>query len=176
MLLSYDLAEYAFHRLQHAWRPLWLMHALHHSDPDMNVTTTNRHFWADRIVKTLLLYPLVDVIFRFGENATLICLVAMSYNFVPHADLRWSYGRFWVVLNGPQYHRIHHSRDPAHHNRNFAALFPVFDLLFGTAYRPLAGEFPQTGLHGSTVPPGLVPMLAWPWPPRRQQAAASAQS
>jgi sterol desaturase/sphingolipid hydroxylase (fatty acid hydroxylase superfamily) len=27
-----------------------------------------------------------------------------------------------------------------HHDKNFAALFPVFDVIFGTAYRPQAHE------------------------------------
>ena len=42
-LVLIDLYEYTFHRLAHAWRPLWLLHAVHHSDPHVDVTTAMRH-------------------------------------------------------------------------------------------------------------------------------------
>jgi sterol desaturase/sphingolipid hydroxylase (fatty acid hydroxylase superfamily) len=50
------------------------------------------------------------------------------------------------VLVTPQVHRIHHSIDPVHHNRNFADALPIFDIVFGTYHRPAKEEFPPTGL------------------------------
>src|SRR5207237_1648666 len=38
-----DLLRYAVHRCQHAVPFLWRLHALHHSDPDVDVTTSVRH-------------------------------------------------------------------------------------------------------------------------------------
>jgi len=167
VLLAFDFAEYSFHRLQHSWRPLWVMHALHHSDHDMNVTTTSRHCWIEPVIKAMFLYPLVGLVFRIGPHAMLIYMVATYYNFIPHTNVKWSLGRFWMVLNSPQYHRIHHSREPAHYNRNFAALLPLFDVLFGTFHRPKEAEYPRTGLDEVTVPPDIVEMLAWPFAARR---------
>ena len=176
VLLAFDLAEYGFHRLQHAWRPLWLLHALHHSDHDMNVTTTSRHCWVELFIKALFLYPLVGLVFRVGPHATLIYFVLTYYNFVPHSNVKWSLGRFWMVLNSPQYHRIHHSREPRHHNRNFAALLPLYDVLFGTYHRPGEAEYPRTGLPEVAVPPGLVEMLTWPFAARRAAGSGAARA
>ena len=166
VLVCFDLAEYGFHRLQHAWRPLWVLHALHHSDHDMNVTTTSRHCWIELIVKAVFLYPLIGIVFRVGPHAMLIYTLATYYNFIPHTNVRWSFGPLCKVLNSPQYHRIHHSREPAHRDRNFAALFPVFDLMFGTFHRPVEGEYPRTGLVEVREPPGVLEMLAWPFAAR----------
>lgn len=57
------------------------------------------------------------------------------------------------LLVTPQVHRIHHSRDPGHYNRNFADAFPLFDILFGTYHKPAAEEFPETGLGGDYPAP-----------------------
>jgi sterol desaturase/sphingolipid hydroxylase (fatty acid hydroxylase superfamily) len=34
-----DFASYALHLLSHRWRGLWLFHAVHHSDPQLDATT-----------------------------------------------------------------------------------------------------------------------------------------
>jgi hypothetical protein len=41
--LLIDFLNYAVHRCQHAIPFLWRFHALHHSDPDVDVTTSVRH-------------------------------------------------------------------------------------------------------------------------------------
>jgi len=41
--LLLDFMNYAVHRCQHAVPFLWRFHALHHSDPDVDVTTSVRH-------------------------------------------------------------------------------------------------------------------------------------
>ena len=51
-----------------------------------------------------------------------------------------------LVITGPQYHRIHHSFQLEHLDKNFAAFFPIWDILFGTYYHPGKDEFPSTGL------------------------------
>jgi sterol desaturase/sphingolipid hydroxylase (fatty acid hydroxylase superfamily) len=48
-----DFLEYLFHRAQHAWPILWAMHSFHHSDPSVNVTTTQRNFWLEGPIKLL---------------------------------------------------------------------------------------------------------------------------
>jgi sterol desaturase/sphingolipid hydroxylase (fatty acid hydroxylase superfamily) len=61
------------------------------------------------------------------------------------------------ILVTPQVHRIHHSIDPQHYNKNFADALPIFDIVFGTYYRPDKEEFPATGL-GSEYP---APRSIW---------------
>jgi sterol desaturase/sphingolipid hydroxylase (fatty acid hydroxylase superfamily) len=70
----------------------------------------------------------------------------MASAFFNHANIRLRLGPLTPILCGPQYHRIHHSRLPEHQDKNFAALFPVIDMMFGTYHRPSRDEFPPTGL------------------------------
>ncbi len=161
-IVAMDFMEYLFHRAQHGVPFLWEMHSLHHSDPSLNVTTTMRAFWLEPAIKAVFIYPIVGILFQAPSPVLTIYGVSKIYDFVNHLNLRVHFGRFWVVLNGPQYHRIHHSCDPAHFNRNFAAFFPVFDWIFGTYHRPMPGEFPVTGLDTHDLPRNLLEALAWP--------------
>src|SRR5438270_2583943 len=50
--LLLDLLQYAMHRCQHAVPFLWRLHALHHSDPDVDVTTSVRHHPIEYLIAT----------------------------------------------------------------------------------------------------------------------------
>ena len=45
-------------------------------------------------------------------------------------------GRFVSWIGNPQWHRIHHSLQPEHFDKNFAGLLPLWDILFGTFRNP----------------------------------------
>jgi sterol desaturase/sphingolipid hydroxylase (fatty acid hydroxylase superfamily) len=161
-LVAMDGGEYAFHRAQHRIPALWAMHSLHHSDPAVNVSTAPRHFWAEDLLKTGSIYLVVALLLRVNPIVSgLYTLIAMS-NFFFHMNLRIGYGRFSFILNSPQYHRLHHSLEPEHRGRNFAAILPIFDVLFGGYYRPRPGEYPPTGLYDADQPSGLIEAVLWP--------------
>lgn len=162
--LATDFVEYLWHRAQHRVPLLWAMHSLHHSDPAVNVTTTTRHFWLETPLKAILVYPAVAIVFHVTPAIYVFYGVCKLYDFVQHLNLKAHFGPLWPVLNGPQFHRIHHSSRPEHCNRNFAHFFPVFDIIFGTHYRPMPGEYPATGLETGEVPTLLEATL---WPLRR---------
>jgi len=65
---------------------------------------------------------------------------------ITHANTRIGFGPFRYILSEPMYHRIHHSVERKHWDKNFAFKFPVWDMLFGTAHFPETDEFPRTGL------------------------------
>jgi sterol desaturase/sphingolipid hydroxylase (fatty acid hydroxylase superfamily) len=161
-LLAMDLAEYLFHRAQHASALLWAMHSLHHSEPALNATTTIRHFWAEAALKGLTVYPLVALALHPSAAVTAAYVLASYWNFVPHMNLRWSLGGCSWLINSPHYHRLHHAVDPAYRERNFAALFPIFDVVFGTYRRPARGEYPAVGLDTGEAPASLVEAALWP--------------
>jgi len=161
-LLTVDLSEYLFHRAQHTSRFLWSMHSLHHSDQSLNITTTTRHFWIESGLKALFVYPLVGLLFRPSTIVITAYTVATYWNFVVHMNVRLSFGRFWFLLNSPHYHRIHHGASQVYANRNFVGLFPIYDILLGTQYRPKKGEYPATGLDGGDAPRSIFEAVLWP--------------
>jgi sterol desaturase/sphingolipid hydroxylase (fatty acid hydroxylase superfamily) len=161
-LLAIDLADYLFHRAQHAWPFLWAMHSLHHSDTALNITTATRHFWIEVAIKLLFVYPFVSLLLSPSPMVLVAYAIAGYWNFVVHMNIRASFGRLWPMLNSPQYHRIHHAADLAYANCNFAALFPVFDVIFRTYHRPEKDEYPASGLENGETPSGLLEAIAWP--------------
>lgn len=164
-VLAMDLGEYLYHRAQHAIPWLWRRHALHHSDPCMNATTTERHWWGDLVLKSLAFGAPLALLLQPGPVDYAAWGAFSLWNYVTHANLKLDFGRFCFVLNCPAYHRLHHARAEEHYGANYAALFPVFDVIAGSYRRPRG--FVETGLE--TTPGTLIEALAWP------PAAAAAQ-
>lgn len=166
--LLVDLGEYLFHRAQHSIPALWALHSLHHSDPDMNATTTDRHHWADHFIKFVTIYPAVGVLITPVASVAFIYMLIGLWNYVAHAALPWNFGRWSWLINSPAYHRRHHSALPEHYNSNFAALLPIWDVLSGTYRRP--DSWPATGIERK--PSGFIDLAIWPLRYERGKAAA----
>ena len=168
-LLAMDFGEYLFHRAQHAIPALWEMHSLHHSDPDFDATTTVRHFWLDPALKTVTIWLAVGLLLKAAPAIVIVYMVLTFYNFVSHANVPLGFGRVSWLWNSPQYHRLHHAAEAEYHDCNYAALLPIFDVVFGAYRRPRPGEFPPTGLDDGAVPTSYAETVAWPlrkWQPQ----------
>jgi sterol desaturase/sphingolipid hydroxylase (fatty acid hydroxylase superfamily) len=160
-LLAMDLGEYLFHRAQHAVPWLWAMHSLHHSGTALNVTTAQRHYWLERVLKSLTIWLAVALLFRV-DAAILSLYAALSFwHFFTHANVRIGFGPLSWLVNSPQHHRLHHSRAPEHYNANYAALLPIFDVVSGAYRRPRRSEFPETGLDMAPPASGFE-LIVWP--------------
>jgi sterol desaturase/sphingolipid hydroxylase (fatty acid hydroxylase superfamily) len=142
-----DFFGYWSHRLLHKIPLLWRLHALHHSDTDLDVTTTIRHHPAEALVQATCDAALA-LLFGFPPRAVLLyagmVLAVQTFhhgNVMLPARLRWlSHG-----LITPDLHRLHHSMSYAENNSNFGNLVPFWDRLFGTLRKEPEGEF-QVGL------------------------------
>jgi sterol desaturase/sphingolipid hydroxylase (fatty acid hydroxylase superfamily) len=161
-LVIFDLQQYAIHRLAHRSAFFWSMHSLHHSARVVTVTSSTRHFWLEEVAGVAIGLPIglalrvpVEILIVAAPLRSIIIALA-------HTNVRASYGPISLLITGPQYHRIHHSNRPEHIDKNFAELFPLWDVIFGTAWRPKPHEFPTTGLMSGEVPAGFVDLLVWP--------------
>lgn len=160
--LTVDFLEYFFHRIQHRVPAMWAMHSFHHSDTMLNASTTNRHFWAEHGIKMMTIYLLAGLLFKANPMILGMYALLSVYNIFLHMNIRVGYGRCSIFINSPQYHRLHHSLLPEHHNRNFAAFFPIFDIIFRTCKMPGPAEYPPTGLDANERSPGLIEAVFWP--------------
>ena len=166
LLLLSDGIAYFTHRWFHGPR-LWRFHAVHHSSTAVDWLSSVRvHPVNDAVVRIAQAVPLV----LLGFDATLLVayvpLLAFFSIFV-HANIPWSLGPFRYVIATPAFHRWHHAAEDRGLNRNFAGMFPVFDLIFGTFYMP--GREPETyGVPSGDVPAGIAAQLAYPF--RRQRS------
>lgn len=170
-LFAMDLGEYLFHRAQHAFPFMWAMHSLHHSDPSFGTSTTIRHFWLESWIKSVTIWLAVGVLFKAPPLVLAIYSILSFYNFLTHANLRMNFGPLSWLLNSSAYHRLHHSAQVEHFDKNFAALLPVFDLLSGVYVRPRKGEWPETGLNTGAKPDTVWDAILWPLRSRAVQSA-----
>jgi len=147
VLFIYDFFAYWLHRIEHGLPFLWRIHRLHHEEKNMNVSTTNRHNPLEALLRVpFIMLPMVtlfDLPFAPLVFGVSLGVIIPSFS---HMNLRLQMGWMTALVTGPQLHRLHHSAELRHQDKNFANIFPFWDILFGTYLAPEPGEFPRTGL------------------------------
>jgi sterol desaturase/sphingolipid hydroxylase (fatty acid hydroxylase superfamily) len=147
-----DFFYYWFHRTLHSNRYLWQTHLLHHSDEQMNALTAQRGHFTEGLLAPLFITIPTAILFKLPPlEIGVLSLIPYAYQFFAHANLNVGFGPFWWLLISPNYHRIHHSIEKRHYNKNFTNWFPIWDIIFGTVYVPARDEFPETGVAGFRV-------------------------
>lgn len=179
-LFIYDFFYYWWHRSQHKHPSLWAIHKLHHLDEAINASTDLRHHWLEDLGRLPVIVVPMTILFKLSPQADgVVGFLFASWTLFIHANLRLNLGRLSWLVDGPQLHRIHHSRLREHFDRNFAAFFPIWDVLFGTYFHPRRGEFPPTGVADEPAVSGvlqgaLLPFRTWLGAPRHIEAAGQA--
>jgi sterol desaturase/sphingolipid hydroxylase (fatty acid hydroxylase superfamily) len=165
-LAAFDFCYYWFHRMQHAWPVMWRFHRFHHADRNVSVSSATRHHWIEEGLRFFVM--VVPLTFLFGSPERTLPWLGITIGVLGmfiHWNASIPLGPLTPVIVGPRYHRIHHSIQPEHFDRNFAVMFPLWDRLFGTQVLPRGSEFPVTGLGDTARPNGWRLLL--PFPPAR---------
>lgn len=164
--LILDFFLYWFHRVLHGNEALWQTHLLHHSDEEMNMMTAQRGHFLEGLVAQLFATIPMAVLFKLPAiQIGVLAVLPYIYLFFAHSNLKVGFGPFWWLIISPNYHRIHHSSELQHRDKNFTNWFPIWDILFGTVWRPRPGECPATGVTGVQVDTlkqaYLQPFVGW---------------
>jgi glycosyltransferase involved in cell wall biosynthesis/sterol desaturase/sphingolipid hydroxylase (fatty acid hydroxylase superfamily) len=150
-ILAGDLLNWFHHFIRHKIGVLWLFHTIHHSQKQMNMFTDLRVHLVEYVVaKPITIFPL----FVLGLNIELafwLTLVLEAYSRIYHGNLRTNYGPLRYIMVTPQSHRIHHSIEPEHADKNFGVLFSFWDRLFGTQWTGY-DDYPETGIDDARFP------------------------
>lgn len=162
----FDFFYYWMHRTQHTNAILWQEHLLHHSDEHVNVTTSGRSHILEPLLFAAFITTPTAILFAVpAATVTVIALLPTVWAYMVHANIKISFGPLWWLLASPQYHRLHHSVEERHFNKNYAVWFPIWDIIFGTVYKPEPGEYPRTGVEGVEVKgiaeAYLLPFRGW---------------
>lgn len=145
-----DFFFYWLHRAQHAW--FWRYHAVHHAIRDMNAVNSYHHISQSLFDILLFVIPTSLIVSNTGDVVPVMSALILLYPFLIHSPTRFNMGKLRVVLADNRFHRIHHSLEERHFDRNFGAFTTVWDRLFGTAYFPAADEWPDTGIANVDQP------------------------
>jgi sterol desaturase/sphingolipid hydroxylase (fatty acid hydroxylase superfamily) len=159
-LILGDFIGYWTHRWLH--HGMWPVHAIHHSSEEMDWMSTLRlHPFNDFLGRLTKAVPFLALGFSPLILAALLPFLAV-HAFLLHANVDWSFGPLRHVLTSPVYHRWHHSSHAESCGKNFAGLFPVWDLLFGTHYMPRTLRPHLFGAPGSAVPDAFWGQVLYP--------------
>ncbi|KAL3900428.1 MAG: hypothetical protein SGCHY_001354 [Lobulomycetales sp.] len=146
-----DFIYYVFHRIAHKVSLFWkLMHIVHHT-PDSLYMVTALYEPATQVFYEPLFYCLMALI-GIPRN------VAMKHIFMHALSQVWVHTTvipklpypIELILNTPSHHRVHHSKNPAYIDKNFAGIFIIYDRLFGTFQEELDDDPPKFGIAHSS--------------------------
>jgi sterol desaturase/sphingolipid hydroxylase (fatty acid hydroxylase superfamily) len=121
---------YLAHSTMHAIPALWRVHAVHHSDPFVDVTTSYRTHPVEVVWRNVFM---LGPVWLLGVSPGVLAVYRMlsAINaLLEHANVRvWPVvdriaSLVWVT---PHMHKIHHSRERAEANSNYGNILSVFD-------------------------------------------------
>ena len=151
LFLAYEIGYWVDHYLKHRVPFLWEFHKLHHTADVLTPLTNFRNHPIDNIVFGWMLAIFIGgasgvLAWLFGQQAQSFTVDGKNILFIVFL---WTIGhlqhsQFWIPFRGvwgnlvlsPAHHQIHHSRDPAHYNRNLGSVLAIWDRAFGTLEIP----------------------------------------
>lgn len=152
-VLVSDFIRWFHHFLRHKVILFWYFHTVHHSQRDMNLFTDLRVHPVERLIEAAVSFiPFLSLrtdiaLASFGGWYLFGTWYARFY----HSNVKTNLGILRYIMVTPQSHRIHHSCKKDHQDKNFGAIFSIWDHLLGTQYRKY-DEYPETGIDDEKFP------------------------
>ena len=135
IIVVLDFVLYIWHVLNHLIPLFWRFHRVHHSDPNMDVSTATRFHIGELAISAVIK---IALIFFVGPAITTViiyeCAVVFCAQF-HHSSLkvpRWLEYVLWILFVPPSMHRIHHSVIRKEMDSNYGTIFSVWDRIVGT--------------------------------------------
>src|SRR5947207_459225 len=166
--LLLDFWRYWEHRWFHQVRLLWRFHLVHHSDTEIDVTTSERHHPLEFLLGTATILALIATLGLPAPAIGLYLLAATVVTLYSHANLRLPVyldrKLGWLIVT-PAVHAMHHSALRTQTDSNYGSVLTVWDRLFGTYVDPAAAQIRHFGLGYFHTPKdtGLVRVLQQPF-------------
>jgi sterol desaturase/sphingolipid hydroxylase (fatty acid hydroxylase superfamily) len=134
-VLILDCADYWRHRLSHRFRWWYALHSVHHAQRQMTFWADDRNHVLDDVIAFVWFMVLGLLIGIPPMQFPLIILLLRLLESMSHANARIGFGRIGErLLISPRFHRAHHGiRAAGQQSCNYGAIFPFWDILFGTA-------------------------------------------
>ncbi len=141
-----DFEFYWGHRLSHEINFLWNNHLIHHNSEEYNIATSVRQPFLALVHFLFFLYIPAAIL---GLPPHVIALVLPIHKFAQvwyHTRVIGKLGLLEHIIVTPSQHRVHHALNPIYMDRNYSAIFNIWDRLFGTFQQELESEPPVYGI------------------------------
>ena len=134
-ILILDAWMYIWHRINHEIPFFWRFHRVHHSDPNMDVTTANRFHIGEIFFSSVFRIPLIFLLGIYLWELVLYETLMFAVVQFHHSNINISERvdrLIRAVLVSPNMHRVHHSRWQPETDSNYSSLFSFWDRLAQT--------------------------------------------
>lgn len=130
-----SFVNYWEHRLWHT-KVFWPIHRFHHSATEFTILTNIRNHFTEGLLSPFFFTLPLMLMGAPAAIVNVIMAINLFQGFITHMRGEISYG--WIgkyLWCDPVFHKIHHSLDKEHINKNFSGALPIWDVMFGT-YAP----------------------------------------
>lgn len=163
MVLLVDLMRYWLHRFAHTNPTLWRLHAVHHSPDKLYWLNTARFHPLEKTLHFALdSMPFILV----GVNEQVLALYFVFYavnGFYQHSNVHLRLGPLSYVFSTAELHRWHHSKILKEANNNYSNTTIIWDIVFGTYYRPRDRGLARAGIQNDRYPMSFGRQLLGPF-------------
>ena len=166
-IIVLDLFDYFWHRFNHRVPFLWRFHKAHHTDNEVDVSTSLRFHPGELMISGIMKAtwlaiwgPSVITWFLF-EAAVSLCAQFHHSNIDIPDRIENKLAQFLVT---PRFHAAHHAVDRRYGDANFSTIFSIWDPLFRTFQRPCEGGATTLGIDKIGLPEGrnlIFSPLSW---------------
>jgi sterol desaturase/sphingolipid hydroxylase (fatty acid hydroxylase superfamily) len=130
-----DFFNYWIHRIMHEVEFLWQIHKFHHAATDFIIITGNRVHPIEKLFSRSIIFIPLSFIGAPAEMYLGVLIVIEFIDKMQHSMVNWQWG--WIgryLIFSPVGHRIHHSEEEEHWDKNYGDILVIWDKLFGTYY------------------------------------------
>lgn len=137
-----DFCYYWYHRAGHAVAALWTVHGVHHQAEELNFSIATRHPWFSDSYSAVFYAP-VPMLGVPPLHFFVAISIISFYALTAHTQVFHRPG-FYIFVT-PATHIVHHAQNRRYLNKNFGAMFTVWDRMFGTHVEIDPADPPRLG-------------------------------
>jgi sterol desaturase/sphingolipid hydroxylase (fatty acid hydroxylase superfamily) len=129
------IGAWLIHWLEHRVKWMWMFHLIHHTDPNIDVTTGLRHHPGENVLR--LIFTILAVLIT-GASFGLVMLyqtISAFFAALTHANIQFpkilDKPLSWIFVT-PHFHKVHHHYVLPQTDSNYGNIFSIWDHVFST--------------------------------------------
>lgn len=165
--LLLDYSNYIWHILLHKLPVLWRFHLVHHTDPDLDISTAFRFHFGEMIGSVIFRGAAIVLI---GASPILVLIYEIAFEAATqfhHSNIKLPF-KFEKALNyllvTPRMHGIHHSMIKRETDSNYSIIFSFWDRIHKTVRLNIHQDEIVTGVPSYTDERELTIGKLWALP------------
>jgi sterol desaturase/sphingolipid hydroxylase (fatty acid hydroxylase superfamily) len=129
------IGAWLIHWLEHRVKWMWMFHLIHHTDPNIDVTSGLRHHPGENVLR--LIFTILAVLIT-GASFGLVMLyqtISAFFAALTHANIQFpkilDKPLSWIFVT-PHFHKVHHHYVLPQTDSNYGNIFSIWDHVFST--------------------------------------------